>query len=163
MSGYYLTLLVRAADVDEAKSMAESAIDDWFESGYLHIGDRGHIAEDEPILCGADDPVAFMAALRASQEARRNQIQYYQSRLDHYMHDCGIESVQDVKLEEESVGDMGMVGYFLKKMGKLIGREFDPDCVFYNTESYNGGLSPDEMAEIEAEPAEWALVTVVVG
>ena len=163
MSGYYLTLLVRAADVDEAKSMAESAIDDWFESGYLHIGDRGHIAEDEPILCGADDPVAFMAALRASQEARRNQIQYYQSRLDHYMHDCGIASVQDVKLEEESVGDMSMVGYFLKKMGKLIGREFDPDCVFYNTESYNGGLSPDEMAEIEAEPAEWALVTVVVG
>lgn len=163
MSGYYLTLLVRAADVDEAKSMAESAIDDWFESGYLHIGDRGHIAEDEPILCGADDPVAFMAALRASQEARRNQIQYYQSRIDHYMSAGGIASVQEVKLEEESVGDMGMVGYFLKKLGKLIGRDFDPDCVFYNTESYNGGLSPEEIVEVEEEPAAWALVTVVVG
>ena len=163
MSGYYLTLLVRAADVDEAKSMAESVIDGWFESGDLHIGDMGYIAENEPILCGADDPVAFMAALRASQEARRNQIQYYQSRLDHYMSAGGIASVQEVKLEEESVGDMGMVGYFLKKLGKLIGRDFDPDCVFYNTESYNGGLSPEEIVEVEEEPAAWALVTVVVG
>jgi len=163
MSGYYLTILVRATDADEAKTMAECAIDDWFESGYLNIGDHGYVAENEPIVCGSDNPTAFMNALREAQTMRRNKIPYYLSRIDHYMHECGIASMHEVRLREESGGDMDMIGFYLRRLGNLIGRNFDPDCGFYDTDSYNGGLSPEEMAGIESEPEGWALITVVVG
>ena len=163
MSGYYLTILVRATDADEAKTMAECAIDDWFESGYLNIGDHGYVSENEPIVCGSDNPTAFMNALREAQTMRRNKIPYYLSRIDHYMHECGIASMHEVRLREESGGDMDMIGFYLRRLGNLIGRNFDPDCGFYDTDSHNGGLSPEEMAGIESEPEGWALITVVVG
>ena len=163
MSGYYLTILVRATDADEANTMAECAIDDWFESGYLNIGDHGYVAENEPIVCGSDNPTAFMNALREAQTMRRNKIPYYLSRIDHYMHECGIASMHEVRLREESGGDMDMIGFYLRRLGNLIGRNFDPDCGFYDTDSHNGGLSPEEMVEIESEPEGWALITVVVG
>ena len=163
MGGYYLTILVRATDADEAKTVAECAIDDWFESGYLNIGDHGYVAENEPIVCGSDNPTAFVNALHEAQTMRRGKISYYLSQLDYYMHECGITSVQEVKLGEESGGDMDMVGYCLKRLGNLIGRNFDTDCGFYDADAYNGGLSPEEMVEIEREPEGWALITVVVG
>lgn len=163
MGGYYLTILVRATDADEAKTVAECAIDDWFESGHLNIGDHGYVAENEPIVCGSDNPTAFVNALHEAQTMRGSKIPYYLSLIDHYMHECGITSLQEVRLEEESGGDMDMVGFYLKRLGNLIGRNFDPDCGFYNTDTYNGGLSPEEMVEIESEPEGWALITVVVG
>jgi len=158
-----LLVLLRASDETSARAAAESALDDWFQWGYLSDGDNGHIDDNLPVICGSTDASAFADALLRAQDDRRKAVTSRIGRIYAYRAAAGIVSVDEVRLEEESNEDMGMLGYHIRMLGSLIARNFDPECVLYNAETNDGGVSPAEFADIVSEAPEWALVAVIVG
>lgn len=163
MSGSCLTLLVRADEQAAALAAANNTLDNLSEWGYLSEGDKGYVDDDEPVVLGSTHPGLFIEELRNAQDARRNEIAFQLAEIKRYMHGCGITSLDEVTLEEESISDMGMVGYHLVRLGKLISGSFDSECGLYNADTYDGGVSPDEFENIAGDPDGWALVRVIVG
>jgi len=174
MSGYRLWFLLHATTLNEAFSVANSTMDEWFRDGILAEGDKGYILEtdgNQMPVCGADDPRWFVKTLKEAQHMRISTHIATVASTEAYLKKAGLKNgFADVsKLPLADVANTGdrsdveMAGWSLARLGRLVNRAAVPYAGLFNVETHNAGVDPEEMKEISKHPEEWALIPVVVG
>jgi hypothetical protein len=174
MSGYRLWFLLHATTLNEAFSVANSTMDEWFRDGILAEGDKGYILEtdgNQMPVCGADDPRWFVKTLKEAQHMRISTHIATVASTEAYLKKAGLKNgfadvgrlpLADVTNTGDR-SDVEMAGWSLARLGRLVNRAAVPYAGLFNVETHNAGIDPEEMKEISKHPEEWALIPVVVG
>lgn len=173
MSGHRLTFLIKESDLNEAISMADSTIDDWFRKDVLVEGDKGYVDtdSDEPHVSGADDQNAFLKELNDAIAERECTHQGLVASTEMYLEHAGLMNgfagigglplAETVEVTDRS--SVEMAGWSLSRLGRLINRDAVPYAVLFNVETGEAGVTKEELKEITEHPEQWSLVHVVVG
>ena len=146
-------VLVEAETHQEAIAMVESRLDDVDWSDWSEIGGRwtGMFGDDEPTnaLNYANDPEVFMKWINTFSEYRHTHMKEALAGFNNG--GKTLEEVIDSYDPRVNDFDLGMVGFYIRKVGTLIADYWTNDSAIWDLEAGTGGLSY-LMERIEKEP-----------